>query len=72
LPVHTPPLLGASASVSTPTPTTAVPAASTTAAAAPAATPPAPETPASALDQMESAKPVTLGEIINDELPPWA
>jgi len=24
------------------------------------------------LDQMKSAKPVTVGEIINDELPPWA
>jgi hypothetical protein len=27
---------------------------------------------ASTLDQMKSAKPVTVAEIINDELPPWA
>ena len=38
-----------------------------------ASPPPAPETKAaSTLDQMKSAKPVTVGEIINDELPPWA
>ena len=34
---------------------------------------PAPETKAaSTLDQMKSAKPVTVGEIISDELPHWA
>ena len=43
------------------------------AAPASASPPPAPETKAaSTLDQMKSAKPVTVGEIINDELPPWA
>ena len=43
------------------------------ASASPPSPPPAPETkPASTLDQMKSATPVTVGEIINDELPPWA
>jgi hypothetical protein len=43
------------------------------ASAAPASASPTPEIKvASTLDQMKSAKPVTMGEIINDELPPWA
>jgi hypothetical protein len=38
-----------------------------------ASPPPTPEVKAaSTLDQMKSAKPVTLGEIISDELPPYA
>jgi hypothetical protein len=43
------------------------------ASAAPASASPAPEIKAaSTLDQMASAKPVTVGEIIDDELPHWA
>lgn len=85
-PLQTPPLLAGSASAPTAT-STAAPAITTT-AAAPAATPrptphPAPaaapnpasqkaKSAAEALDRFASAKPVTPGEIINDELPPWA
>ena len=41
--------------------------------ASPPSLPPTSETKAaSTLDQMKSAKPVTVGEMINDELPKWA
>ena len=54
----------------------AAPAPQPTQSVAPATapqSPPASETKAvSTLDQMKSAKPVTVGDIINDELPPWA
>ena len=58
---------GAAAPVPNPAPS-AVPA-----SASPPSPPPTSETKeASTLDQMKSAKPVTVGEIINDELPAWA
>ena len=54
----------------------ATPASKPNASAAPAMMtpqPPAPETSAGLTrDQMKSAKPVTVGEMINDELPNWA
>ncbi len=63
---------GAAVSAPNPVPS-AAPALAAPASAAPASPPPVPETKAvSTLDQMKSAKPVTVGEIINDELPPWA
>src|SRR5262249_20976122 len=58
----------------TPTPTTptASPTPTPTTPVTPSAPPPAAAASSTILDHMTSVKPVTVGELIADELPPWA
>jgi hypothetical protein len=62
--------------LSGPTPAPAAPAPASAAPAPPTASPPAAPPPAAAassiLDHTKPVKPVTVGELIADELPPWA
>jgi hypothetical protein len=67
-PAPTPQLTGPVAA--TP-PTASSPAASSSAASSPAASSPATPPQSSILDATKPVKPVTVGELIADELPPW-
>jgi hypothetical protein len=74
MPQSPPPQIDGPSAATSPTPTPTTPTPTPTTPATPTAPPPAAAVPSSSpiLDNTKPVKPVTVGEMIADELPPWA